>query len=88
MKPPRFRRPPSGTTKVIAVGDELGIILDKKLAEQLGFALDTELVVTVDRGCLLIARAGSEPYDREPPERPELPDTPTPTMGFPKKQPW
>jgi len=46
MKPPLFRRPPSGTTKVIAVGDELGIILDKKDAEQLGFTLDTELVVT------------------------------------------
>ena len=47
--------------KLTAIGDEHGLVIDKKILELLGMSPDTELEVSTDAGCLIIEPAEGAP---------------------------
>jgi hypothetical protein len=87
--------------KLTAIGDEHGLIIDKKVLELLKIGLDTELEVSTDAGCLIIEPAEGAPrLERRrapgPPRGPNPAPVPRPvpvdddakTIRLPKKEPW
>ena len=84
--------------KLTAVGDEYGLIVDKKILELLEIKPDTELEVTTDAGCLIVEPAAGAPRLRRrrlveslPAPRPiPVPRAPRSAtrVRLPKKQPW
>ena len=81
-------------TKLVRVGASYGIAIGEKLLAKLGFEPDMQLEVTIEDGCLVVARMGatrlrSPPMPGLPRPRPVDPVEPDePRLGFPKKQPW
>ena len=84
-------------TKLVPIGDARGIAIDAKLLKQLRFTDETELEITVEDECLVVARPGARERARrhrrpEPPRfiapGPGSPPRRQPRLGFPRKQPW
>lgn len=87
--------------KLTAIGDEHGVIIDKKILELLKIEPDTELEISTDAGCLIIERAEGAPRlerrQRSGPKRGPYPapvprpvpdDDDAATIRLPKKEPW
>jgi hypothetical protein len=89
--------------KLTPIGDEHGLVIDRKILELLKISPDTELEVSTDAGCLIIEPAKGAPRlkrrERSDRERTPLPrplpiPRPLPrhrrpaTIRLPKKQPW
>jgi hypothetical protein len=79
--------------KLTAIGDEHGLIIDKKVLELLKISPDTELEVSTDAGCLIVELAAGAPRlaRTSDPSRsePVVPDPieDEPTTRVPKKKP-
>lgn len=87
--------------KLIPIGDEHGLVIDKKILELLKIAPDMELEISTDAGCLIIEPAKGAPRlarrrQSGPARGPYRPPVPRPvpidddaaTIRLPKKEPW
>ena len=82
------------TTKLTAIGDGHGVIVDAQILERLQISSDTQLDISTD-GPSVVVTPTSKPIEHRPPLLPWNPIRPTPAprrreqkVRLPKKQPW